>query len=33
VDRGNGFEDRLLAKQYSKQQQKEQAYRLSSADM
>ena len=33
VDRGNGFEDRLLGQQYSKQQQKEQAYRLSSMDM
>jgi pre-mRNA-splicing factor CWC26 len=32
-DRGNGFEDRLLAKRYSQQDQREMAYRLTSADM
>ncbi len=33
VDRGNGFEDKLLAKQFSANQQKEEAYRWRSADM
>ena len=33
VDRGNGFEDKLLAKQFSANRKKEQAYRWSSADM
>jgi pre-mRNA-splicing factor CWC26 len=33
VDRGNGFEDRLLARRYNQQHQKELAYRMSSADM
>lgn len=33
VDRGNGFEDKLLAKQYSANIQKEEAYRWRSADM
>lgn len=33
VDRGNGFEDKLLGQQFSRQHQKEQAYRYSSADM
>ena len=33
VDRGNGWEDKLLAKQYSVAQRKEQAYKWSSADM
>ena len=33
VDRGNGFEDKLLAKRYSKNHQSEQAYRWSTADM
>jgi pre-mRNA-splicing factor CWC26 len=33
VDRGNGWEDKLLAKQYSNSQRKEQAYKWSSADM
>jgi pre-mRNA-splicing factor CWC26 len=33
VDRGNGFEDRLLARWYNQQHQKELAYRMSSADM
>lgn len=33
VDRGNGFEDRLLERQFSRQHQQEQSYRQSSADM
>mmetsp|Transcript_7469 Transcript_7469/g.10844 ORF Transcript_7469/g.10844 Transcript_7469/m.10844 type:complete len:410 (+) Transcript_7469:78-1307(+) len=33
VDRGNGFEDRVLAKNYMKQQRKEEAYKWSTADM
>lgn len=33
VDRGNGFEDKVLAKQYSSQRRKDDAYRMSSADM
>jgi pre-mRNA-splicing factor CWC26 len=33
VDRGNGFEDKVLASQYSAKHKKEQAYRWSSADM
>lgn len=33
VDRGNGFEDKLLAKQFSSNRQKEEAYRWRSADM
>ena len=32
-DRGNGFEDKLLAKRFSSQHQKEKAYRYSAADM
>jgi pre-mRNA-splicing factor CWC26 len=32
-DRGNGFEDRLLARRYSQQHQRELSYRLSSTDM
>lgn len=32
-DRGNGFEDKLLAKQFNAQHQREKAYRYSSADM
>jgi pre-mRNA-splicing factor CWC26 len=32
-DRGNGFEDKLLAKKYNADYQKERAYRYSSADM
>lgn len=33
VDRGNGFEDKLLAKQFSANLRKEEAYRWRSADM
>ena len=33
VDRGNGFEDKLLAKSYGKSQKAERAYRYSAADM
>jgi len=33
VDRGNGFEDKVLASQYSANHKKEQAYRWSAADM
>lgn len=33
VDRGNGFEDKLLAKQFEKQHTQEQAYRYQTADM
>ena len=33
VDRGNGFEDKLLAKKFSANRKKEEAYRWSSADM
>jgi len=33
VDRGNGFEDKVLACKYSKHRKKEDAYRWSSADM
>jgi pre-mRNA-splicing factor CWC26 len=33
VDRGNGFEDKLLAKRYSTDHQKEKSYRWSTADM
>ena len=33
VDRGNGFEDKLLAQRFSKQYQQEQAYKRSVADM
>jgi pre-mRNA-splicing factor CWC26 len=33
VDRGNGWEDKLLAQKYLRQHQSEQAYRWSSADM
>lgn len=32
-DRGNGFEDKLLAKRFSSQHQQEKAYRFSAADM
>jgi pre-mRNA-splicing factor CWC26 len=32
-DRGNGFEDKVLAQKYNAQHQKEKAYRYSSADM
>jgi len=32
-DRGNGFEDKLLAQRYSTQHKQEQAYRYSAADM
>ena len=32
-DRGNGFEDQLLAKKYNSNHQQEQAYRYSAADM
>jgi pre-mRNA-splicing factor CWC26 len=33
VDRGNGFEDKILAQKYSAKQKEEQAYRWRSADM
>ena len=33
VDRGNGFEDKVLANLYSRRQKKEDAYKWSSADM
>ena len=33
VDRGNGWEDRLLAQKYSKQHERERAYRWSTADL
>jgi len=33
VDRGNGFEDKVLASKFSQQQKKEQAYLYSCADM
>jgi pre-mRNA-splicing factor CWC26 len=33
VDRGNGFEDKVLAQMYSSQRKKDDAYRWSSADM
>ncbi|KAG7370936.1 pre-mRNA-splicing factor of RES complex [Nitzschia inconspicua] len=33
VDRGNGFEDKILAQKYSTKQKEEQAYRWRSADM
>ena len=33
IDRGNNFEDKILAQKYSAQHAKEQAYRHSSADM
>jgi pre-mRNA-splicing factor CWC26 len=33
VDRGNGFEDKVLAQKFSSQRKKEDAYRWSSADM
>ncbi len=33
VDRGNGFEDKLLAKQFSTNLREEEAYRWRSADM
>ena len=33
VDRGNGFEDKLLAKQYSANLKNEEEYRWRSADM
>jgi pre-mRNA-splicing factor CWC26 len=33
VDRGNGFEDRVLAKRYLNMQRKEEAYKWSTADM
>jgi pre-mRNA-splicing factor CWC26 len=33
VDRGNGFEDKILAKRFNAEHQKEQAYRWSTADM
>jgi len=33
VDRGNGFEDKVLAKKFSTNRKKEEAYRWSSADM
>ena len=33
IDRGNGFESRVLASIYSKARKKEEAYRISCADM
>lgn len=33
IDRGNGFEDRLLTSLHSKGREKEEAYKWSSADM
>jgi pre-mRNA-splicing factor CWC26 len=33
VDHGNGFEDKVLARKYSANHKKEQAYRWSTADM
>ena len=33
VDRGNGFEDKVLASKFSQQRKKEQAYSYSCADM
>eukprot|EP00562_Extubocellulus_spinifer_P023979 CAMPEP_0178673190 /NCGR_PEP_ID=MMETSP0698-20121128/34170_1 /TAXON_ID=265572 /ORGANISM="Extubocellulus spinifer, Strain CCMP396" /LENGTH=438 /DNA_ID=CAMNT_0020317185 /DNA_START=8 /DNA_END=1324 /DNA_ORIENTATION=- len=33
VDRGNGFEDKVLANQYSRRQKQEEKYKWSSADM
>jgi hypothetical protein len=33
VDRGNGFEDKILVQKYSAKQKEEEAYRWRSADM